>query len=352
MWMAGDFTKGKKRTGFLILAYALSCLTVITVYAAGGTITAFANLIYIPISIAAVTNGKIRGVIHAAVSGLMIGLIVPIEVLPGPDLMQGPVNCAVRVILYSLVSFIIGYFSQESYREFKKNIDQQKKINEGQEVMISALVQLSESRENHADRHIERTGLLCRFIAYELSRTPDYAEYIDDVYIENIFRASQLHDIGKVGIPDRILLKPGKLTEEEFGIMKKHASIGADTLRKVQNEHPENRFLNMGIIIAQYHHEKWDGSGYPEGLAGEDIPLSARIMAVVDVYDALRTKRVYKAAYSHEESIIIIEKDRGNAFDPMICDILLRNQKKIEDIYDSPIMMPENMNQSSAEQQD
>jgi putative two-component system response regulator len=143
---------------------------------------------------------------------------------------------------------------------------------------------------------------------------------INQTFMENIFAASPLHDVGKVGIPDRILLKPARLTTEEFEIMKTHTTIGANTLRAVDREYPGNSFIRTGIEIAECHHEKWDGTGYPNGLAGEAIPLAARIVALVDVYDALTSTRIYKKAMLHRESVAIILDGRGKHFDPDIVD--------------------------------
>ncbi len=148
-----------------------------------------------------------------------------------------------------------------------------------------------------------------------------------------IFHASPLHDIGKVAIEDCILLKPGELTAEEFEKMKLHTIIGASTLEEVQNRFPNNDFLNMGIQIARWHHEKWNGSGYPDGLIGEMIPLCARIMAIVDVYDAVRSKRVYKDPIPHEEACKIILRERGTHFDPAIIDVFVQLQDELEHIW-------------------
>lgn len=331
----------KSKKFFLLLAYVLSALTVITVYLSGGTYNVYTNLIYIPIALAASTNGKIQGVVHAAISGLVMGLLVPIEKLPNMIIMQSHSNCIIRILLYSSIAFIIGYFSEERYKEHKKNVYNQKEIDNEQIAMIFALVKLSESRDNYTDKHIERVGSLCKFITYKLSNEPAFSDYITEAYIENIFKASQLHDIGKVGIPDKVLLKPGKLTVEEFTIMKDHTIIGANTIREVQEKFSKNKFLSMGINIAKYHHEKWDGTGYPEGLSGKDIPLSARIMSIVDVYDALRTKRVYKEPYSHNQSVKIIKEDVGRSFDPLIGKVFLENQDEFRNIYEQLIAYEE-----------
>ena len=210
-------------------------------------------------------------------------------------------------------------------------------ISESQIATIFALVKLSESRDDDTGAHIERTSSLCRLIAERLSALPHSADIINDTFIDNIYKASPLHDIGKVGIPDAILLKPGKLTLPEFEIMKTHTTIGFDTLSHVQKQYPQNSFLKIGMEIAQYHHEKWDGTGYPEGLSGEEIPLSARIMALADVYDALRSKRVYKEAFSHDESCAIIEEGSKKHFDPLLIKIFHENYKEFAEIHDTQI---------------
>jgi len=208
-------------------------------------------------------------------------------------------------------------------------------ISDSQIATIYALVKLAESRDDDTGAHIERTALLCRFFAEKLRQLPRFSKIIDDEYVTNIYRSSPLHDIGKVGIPDAILQKPGKLTPEEYEIMKNHAVLGAKTLEDVVNRYKGNSFLKMGLEIAKGHHEKWDGSGYPLGLSGTDIPLSARIMAVVDVYDALRSKRVYKEAFTHEKSAAIIQDGSGTHFDPLLVDIFLQNQEELVALYET-----------------
>ena len=208
-----------------------------------------------------------------------------------------------------------------------------REVSDLQLATIYALVKLSESRDDDTGAHIERTAGLCKLMAQLLSKEQIYKHLIDDNFIENIYKASPLHDIGKVGIPDSILLKPGKLTKEEFEIMKTHVNIGYDTLKEVYDRFPNNSFLEMGMDIIKYHHEKWDGSGYPHGLSGRQIALPGRIMAIVDVYDALRSKRVYKDAYSHEKSCNIIQEGRGGHFDPFIVDVFIENNREIEKLH-------------------
>ena len=195
-----------------------------------------------------------------------------------------------------------------------------REISDSQLATINALAKLAESRDDDTGHHIERTRIFCKILAEKLRDNPRHTGSIVEAFIQNIYHAAPLHDIGKVGISDSILLKPGKLTPEEFEIMKTHTVIGAETLQTVRGRYPRNVFVNMGITIARSHHEKWDGSGYPDGLAGEDIPIAARIMAVADVYDALRSKRPYKPAFAHEKSCDIIREGNGRHFDPALIE--------------------------------
>ena len=213
--------------------------------------------------------------------------------------------------------------------------DKVKEITESQVATIFALVKLAESRDDDTGAHIERTAGFCRLLAQKAQASPKYESQIDENFITTIFRASPLHDIGKVGISDTILLKPGKLTAEEFEIMKTHVEIGYQTLRSVEKRYVSNAFIQMGLDITRYHHEKWNGTGYLAALKGEDIPLSARIMALSDVYDALRSKRVYKPAYSHKASVEIISEGRGEHFDPDLTDLFLRNEDEFNQLYET-----------------
>jgi len=210
-------------------------------------------------------------------------------------------------------------------------------ISDSQLAAIIALAKLAESRDDDTGHHIERTRIFCKLLAEKLWGAPGYTDGIDETFIENIYHAASLHDIGKVGISDNILLKPGKLTPEEFEIMKTHTIIGADTLQTTCSKYPRNVFINMGISIARFHHEKWDGSGYPDGLVGEDIPLAARIMAVADVYDALRSERPYKPAFTHKKSCDIIREGNGRHFDPALTEAFMTLESefaKIRELMD------------------
>lgn len=225
----------------------------------------------------------------------------------------------------------------EKYSQHLEQLVEEKvrEISSSQMSTIYALIKLSESRDDDTGVHIERTASFCRLLAEKAQSVPEYANAITDIFIETIYKASPLHDIGKVGIPDSILLKPGKLTEDEFTIMKSHVQIGYDTLSKVGQQYDKNDFIKMGMDIALYHHEKWNGSGYNKGLKEGAIPLSARIMALSDVYDALRSKRVYKDAFSHEKSVEIISSSKGSHFDPILVDVFIRHQEEFNLLYHS-----------------
>ena len=201
--------------------------------------------------------------------------------------------------------------------------EQVKKITDGQMATIVAMTKLAEERDDDTGHHIDRTSEFCRMLAKGAKERGIYTDQINDKFIENIFHASPLHDIGKVAIPDAILLKPGKLTFEEFEIMKTHTNLGARYLNSVLAKFPNNSFVRVGVKIAISHHEKWDGSGYPVGTSEEKIALEGRIMAIADVYDALRSKRVYKDAFSHEKSISIILEGKGKHFDPLLVDVFM-----------------------------
>ena len=208
--------------------------------------------------------------------------------------------------------------------------EQVAEISASQVATIFALSKLAESRDKDTGKHLERVQTYCRMLAEGLGREAPYNRIIAAAFIDNIFSASPLHDIGKVAIPDRILLKSDRLSSEERETMKTHALVGAATMEAVHDVYPKNAFIEMGICIARYHHERWDGCGYPDGLAGEEIPLSARIMAVADVYDALRSKRCYKNPFSHRQSREIIEKGSGTRFDPAVVEVFLSMEAEFE----------------------
>ena len=193
-----------------------------------------------------------------------------------------------------------------------------------QEATIESMAVLAEYRDPETGGHIRRTQNYVKTLARELSKNPRYTPLLSDAHIDLLYRSTPLHDIGKVGIPDHILLKPGKLTGEEFTIMKKHATYGHDAIRATEKKLEQQvTFLHSAAEIAQSHHEKWDGSGYPCGLSGDGIPLSGRLMALADVYDALISRRVYKPPFPPVKVMAIIEEGRGKHFDPLLVDCFL-----------------------------
>jgi putative two-component system response regulator len=202
-----------------------------------------------------------------------------------------------------------------------------------QDVTILTMASLAETRDNETGNHIRRTQHYVRALAIKLRDHPRFAGYFTDHVIDLLFKSAPLHDIGKVGIPDKILLKPGKLTPEEFEIMKTHTHLGRDAIEQAERQlGTPVEFLKVAKEIAYSHQEKWDGSGYPEGLAGEGIPVSARLMAVADVYDALISRRVYKPAFPHEKAVEIITEGRGRHFDPDITDAFLEIREEFRTI--------------------
>ncbi len=202
-----------------------------------------------------------------------------------------------------------------------------------QDVTILAMASLAETRDSDTGNHIRRTQHYVKALAEQLSDHPRFQHYLSASNIELLFKSAPLHDIGKVGIPDRILLKPGRFEPEEFEIMKTHTTLGFDAI-----EHAEKslgtpvKFLSTAKEIALWHQEKWDGSGYPHGLAGDTIPISARLMAVADVYDALISRRVYKEGIPHERAVEIIREGRGGHFDPDMVDAFLAIQDQFREI--------------------
>ncbi len=202
-----------------------------------------------------------------------------------------------------------------------------------QDVTILAMASLAETRDNDTGNHIRRTQHYVKALANRLKTHPRFAAFLTEANIAMLFKSAPLHDIGKVGIPDRILLKPGHFDPQEFDIMKTHAQLGCEAIAHAEKAlGTPVEFLRMAKEIAYSHQEKWDGSGYPKGLAGDAIPISARLMALADVYDALISRRVYKEALPHEEATRIITEGRGKHFDPDIVDAFLAIQDEFQTI--------------------
>lgn len=197
-----------------------------------------------------------------------------------------------------------------------------------QEQTIFSLTSLAETRDPETGGHIRRTQNYVRMLANHLKHHERFRHELNDSTIELLYKSAPLHDIGKVGVHDSILLKPGRLTEEEFEEMKRHTVYGRDALVNSNHMPGDHSFLTLAREIAYSHHEKWDGTGYPEGLQGEEIPLSGRLMALADVYDALISKRIYKPPFTHAKAVEIITEGRGKHFDPAITDAFLELEEK------------------------
>ncbi len=216
--------------------------------------------------------------------------------------------------------------------------EQVKEISESQIATILALAKLSEYRDEDTGNHIIRVQRYCQALALHLAEGGSFGALIDEHFVENIFHASALHDIGKVGIPDSILLKPGPLTPEESVVMKTHTTLGAETLAEVLKIYPKNGFIRLGMEAAKSHHERWDGSGYPNGLRGDDIPLIARILTIADQYDALRNKRPYKPAFDAAKTFAIITEGDGRSdpghLDPRVLAAFREIAGKFDAIFD------------------
>lgn len=216
-----------------------------------------------------------------------------------------------------------------------------------QNLTLATLAELAETRDSETGHHIQRTQSYVEILARTLQSHPDFAAELDPAQLDRIVKAAPLHDIGKIGIRDSILLKPGKLTPEEFEIMKTHATIGAEALEHaiVKASLPQGldgsgdgdipeviRFLRVAQLIAGHHHERWDGSGYPDRLAGRQIPLPARLMALADVFDALTTRRVYKAGWSPDQAAAHIQAEAGRHFDPDIVAVFIQLREQFAEI--------------------
>jgi len=203
---------------------------------------------------------------------------------------------------------------------------------ETQHVAIFAMAKLTESRDPETGRHLERIREYTRLLAKQMAAMGVESETLTPEFIRTLYHTSPLHDIGKVGIPDAILLKPGRLSDDEFQAMKLHSVIGGETLRSAASQYPGVDYLRVAAEIAEFHHERFNGTGYPAGLKGKEIPLSARIVALADVYDAITSKRVYKEAFTHHAARAMILDERGKHFDPEVVDAFVQVESQMMEI--------------------
>jgi len=220
----------------------------------------------------------------------------------------------------------------EYRRDLERMVREQTvEIRQTRDIALLTLARLAESRDTVTGQHLERMAEYSRRLAEAAARESDLG-WVTPELVDQLYKSSPLHDIGKVGIPDAILRKPGPLAPDEMAVMRTHTEIGGDTLRSVIERYSGHSFLKMGMEIAYHHHEHWDGSGYPRGLAGAQIPLAARIVALADAYDTITSRRPYKAAFDHEEAVRRIARDRGTHFDPVLVDVFLRCHRDFAEI--------------------
>lgn len=257
--------------------------------------------------------------------GLKLGAVDYITKPIHPDIVKARVRAHVSLKLaHDILRGEKASLENEVARRTQELVRQREELHTIQDVAFYAMVSLAETRDNETGNHIRRTQTYIKLLAENLRNNPHYALQLDDRTIDLLYKSAPLHDIGKIGISDTILLKQGKLTEDEFEIMKTHTTIGYEAIQKAELVTGKSiEFLRYAKDIAYAHHEHWDGRGYPLGLAGNDIPLAARLMAIADVYDALISRRVYKPAFTHRDAVQLIWEGRGTHFDPDIVDVFM-----------------------------
>ncbi len=264
--------------------------------------------------------------------GLELGAVDYINKPIVPEIVKARVKTHVSLkMAMDMLKVENEVLEKEVQRRTRESIQQMEELHSIQDVAFNAMVSLAETRDNETGNHIKRTQLYVKVLAEQLSLQPVYSEILTPKTIDLLYRSAPLHDIGKIGIPDGILLKKGRLSKEEFEIMKAHPTIGYEAINSAEEVNgTKMSFLRIAKEIAYSHHEKWDGTGYPQGLAGEDIPLSARLMAVADVYDALISKRVYKPAFTHLDAVSLIVGEKDKHFDPNLVDAFLEVENEFD----------------------
>ncbi|MFM4962061.1 HD domain-containing phosphohydrolase [Aeromonas caviae] len=254
--------------------------------------------------------------------GLKLGAVDYITKPINPEVVKARVKTHVSLKVASdILKDKNQVLEQEVERRTNEALRQKEELHAIQDVSIYAMISLAEARDNETGNHIKRTQAYIKRLAEQLRQNSRYVSELTDDFIALLYKSAPLHDIGKIGIPDNILQKEGSLTDDEFRVMKTHTTIGYEAIKNAEKVCGQPmKFLIVAKEIAYSHHERWDGEGYPLGLAGEQIPLSARLMAIADVYDALISKRVYKPAFSHSDAVNIIVSGKGTQFDPTIID--------------------------------
>ena len=260
--------------------------------------------------------------------GLVVGGIIPMTFfkLNVAYLAIGVAACLCYIFYNDLVQ-------QDTKDEL---VDNERKLSEIQSHIISGMANLIESRDTETGEHVNRTSCYVKIIAEEARAKGLYLDQINDHFITLLYTLAPMHDVGKIVVSDQILKQPRRLTKEEFEIMKRHAKDGGTVVKRILDGITDEEYIRFAADIATYHHERWDGTGYPLGLKGEEIPLSARIMAIADVYDALISKRCYKDAVSPEEAFEIIKSESGTHFDPQLVDVFLEHKEKFVKKTETP----------------
>lgn len=289
-------------------------------------VTYFASLAYIIVSLFIVSRNfqhRDTGTI------IMILVILAAGIIPMSIFQLHMAYVAVGITSCVCYVFYNDLVQQDTKAELLK---EQKKISDMQEQIIARLANLIESRDTETGEHVARTSFYVKTLAEDAMKEKVYTDEINEQYIDLLFTLAPMHDVGKILVSDKLLRKPGKLTPEEYEEIKKHAAYGGDVVKQVLSDIADEKHVQFATEIATSHHERWDGSGYPKGLKGEEIPLNARIMAIADVFDALISKRCYKEAIPPEEAFKIIEEESGTHFDPELVKVFLKYREKYVDI--------------------
>lgn len=276
-----------------------------------------------------------KGYYAALFLNVILSVVVTLQVIVANNTsaLPGIVIPVSTIVIVSIIELYGSRIRQKANEIIEERAKRSEEILELQDVSIMAMAALAETRDHETGRHIQRTKLYVKVLAQYLFNENKFPETLTEENIEIMIASAPLHDIGKVGIPDAILLKPGKLTDEEFDVIKEHTRMGYDAIMKAEKLMGKSEtFLKYAREIVLYHHERWDGKGYLAGLKGENIPLSARIMSVADMYDALTSKRVYKEVHKHKEALTTIKEESGVRFDPEIVKAFVACNEEFEEI--------------------
>ena len=286
-------------------------------------ITYFASLAYI-VGMLIIVGRKFSRRDLGTIAMFLVVLAAGIVPMSIPSLQLHVAYLAVGIA--SVVAYV--YYNDLVQQDTKAAlVTNQKKISNMQVQIIARLANLIESRDTETGGHVLRTSKYCKILARDCLKEGIYTDTINEKFINDIYALAPIHDVGKVLVSDKILRKPGKLTPEEFEEMKKHAALGGDVAKRILDGIADEEYLNFAYDIATYHHEKWSGGGYPKGIKGEEIPLSARIMAIADVFDALVSKRCYKEPMPVDKAFEVIASESGTHFDPKLVEVFLKNKE-------------------------